>query len=93
MEKAIALDSWRTGIAIDSWRNVTAIDSWRNVTAPRSRTRNAHQRFPYRTVIRTGGPNPPCSRPRWRGRELGASLDAWWLSMGVPTYDACQRGG
>jgi hypothetical protein len=38
-------------------------------------------------------PNPPCSRPRWRGIELGASLDAWWRSMRVPTYHACQRGG
>jgi hypothetical protein len=38
-------------------------------------------------------PNPPCSRPRWRGIELGASLGACRKAQCVPTYGTCQRGG
>jgi len=31
---------------------------------------------PSRTTSQRPRPNTPCSRPRWRGRQLGASLDA-----------------
>jgi hypothetical protein len=64
-----------------------------NGDSRRMRTPNtladARQRYPHRAADhgrhRRTPPNTPCSRPRWRGCELGASLDACRQAQRVPT--------
>jgi hypothetical protein len=52
-----------------------------------------HPRAAYLPPSPTTPSNTPCSRPRWRGTHLGASLHACRQARRVPTYDTCQRGG
>jgi hypothetical protein len=67
MEKAIALDSWRTGIALDSWRNVTALESWRKTIALESWRKTIASDHGSRSWQRIGAANRPPAVPLSRG--------------------------